>query len=975
MNSPLSRHCWMLLMVAVAVIAPGCHRNKSSSGAPAAPVLGSATINTSGGVGTNGNGGNGGAISIDHNLASPLTVSRYGTFDTTGFVVPTGSVELGANARTFMTPGAATLTPTVGSTAILGDDGLTPATGLRVGPGVTLTIDTNFPGAGVRNLVSLIFTHAVIIEGSIIAERADQAVAGDELSTSRSNLTIACSNVVMATGSLIDTSGVDDVANPGGAGGDITFSPTGTVVLRGAIDTRGGDGTVGGAGGFCQILAGGGFYHFGTVTLDGGTGSTGAGGNGGGVNWTAGQIFQPVPMINTGTFTGRGGGGATGGGAGADTTGTAFPGICYVENSGAGLYVNTGSFDFSGGDCTGTNGNGGSVISQLVWGNNYGVGPTTEVRTMGTITGRGGRGGSVSGNGGNGPIVRIRAIINGGVAGQDNLRGFFCGTTIDARGGDALGTSATSAGGNGGPVIIDTPVIGGTNSAQPGQAPVQIVGYLSFTTSGGAATDPANGNGGNAGGVTILNNQQNDPQLVPWIASIHNDVPITAVGGSSTGGIGGNGGSVTLSTTNTATATTGFLDRYVRNEADIDARGGDGALPGGFGGSFTMHDHVFVHNTGDFNGNGGAGNTGGGGQGGTVSLTSYQRVRNEGNLTKNGGASNSGVGGVANAASLTLSAPTAAFASRSVFNSGDIAAQGGASTISNGGVAGAVTISTGATAPFAASQFTTNEGDILAVGGSGGVDGAAGGAVSIFDHQSSANSGAINASGGAGGSGNGAAGGAVTISADIGVLNTGSIQADGGGSTSAAGGAGGAVQVTTATATGYFPTGSTENRGTIQTRGGTGGTTGGAGGGVDVYDHFTTTNTGAIDARGGGGGSGNGGAGGAVSVRSDITVSNAAAITTQGGASTGAAGANGGNVTVIGEWASHSGNVDARGGNASTTGGNGATINVMSSFGLSSVSNALMNVAAGTGATPGTIGRVRIDGIEVDLGNNGQVQL
>src|SRR5262245_20044286 len=199
MRIVVSRLCVLGL---AAVLIPACGGSKNS-GLPGSsgevptfvvPGTGGRFLESKGGTGNAGAGGAGGAINLASTSGSDLSVLAGNLTVDVGFTVPTFTPYLGTNPLTFLTPGPATLTPPLVPRPLLGNDGLTAATGFHVGPGVTLTIATNSPNTGLRTNVILNFLHSVWIEGTLVTAHQDLVAPGDAASLSAAHLSITGSN-------------------------------------------------------------------------------------------------------------------------------------------------------------------------------------------------------------------------------------------------------------------------------------------------------------------------------------------------------------------------------------------------------------------------------------------------------------------------------------------------------------------------------------------------------------------------------------------------------------------------------------------------------------------------------------------------------------------------------------------------------------------------------------------------------------
>src|SRR5579883_1989330 len=326
----------------------------AAGGMPAIPDFvvsgaGGRTLTSKGGAGTTAAGGSGGSLSISGISGSDLMLlGGAKTVDTT-FSVKAIHPYLGANPLVFTTPGPATLTPPLVGSSLLGQDGLTPATGLHVGPGVTLTIATNSPNAGNRTGIVMTFAHGVLIEGTIVTARQDLATPGDAASLSAASLSItAGENVVFTSVGSIDTRGSAGTSGTpnGGNGGAVFFDGGADGVYQGTIQTNGGDGFAssgtGGTGGAISLISGSFLFSTGSLTASGGASPASTGGTAGAVA-LVGSANNGAPAETAACFvssivTAKGGPGATGGGAGPSGT-TSFVtgtfGVIVTNNQGS----------------------------------------------------------------------------------------------------------------------------------------------------------------------------------------------------------------------------------------------------------------------------------------------------------------------------------------------------------------------------------------------------------------------------------------------------------------------------------------------------------------------------------------------------------------------------------------------------------------------------------------------------------------
>src|SRR5262245_46062748 len=262
------RRVALLLLAAAIIPACGGHGGESdqtvSSLPPCVvPGAGNLMVSAKGGDGAGGIGGAGGSVQVVATSGSDLKLLRGALSVDASFTPPTFTPFLGTNPRTFLTPGPATLTTTINSKTILGNDGIPAATGLRVGPGVVLTITTNFPDLpALRTTASVTFPHSIWIEGQVTTANADLTAPGDAGSNNAGTLELEGSNLLVAGGAAIVTIGRAGASllPDGGNGGDVFANIQATIVNKGTILTTGGDGFTsagnGGKGGFVVLLSG-----------------------------------------------------------------------------------------------------------------------------------------------------------------------------------------------------------------------------------------------------------------------------------------------------------------------------------------------------------------------------------------------------------------------------------------------------------------------------------------------------------------------------------------------------------------------------------------------------------------------------------------------------------------------------------------------------------------------------------------------
>jgi hypothetical protein len=565
-------------------------------------------ILTQGGEGFVADGGDGGNFDFQTYTGGNMEIRRTGVVDTS-FTVPTVTPEMGPNPLTVTAD--VTLTPD-GSWHVLGDDGINPATGLHVLPGVTLTLRGNVDTDGVPATMErarLDVDDAILIDGTLTGH-ADDVATGDGLSPDGLQLELHAGNLLLGPTGTVRLRG-DDAGPGGGDGGNFKVYTDRTILSQGQVVTRGGDGDVGGDGGdvYWHTYSYGALYVTGDVDASGGTGLNGVGGGGG---WYETHT-EYGPQCHSAHVLTRGGNGTLGGGDG---------GSIYFDVCDVGLLLNAGDLDSSGGDAT-LNGHGGDADYIEVY---YYTGP---VRLSGTYVARGGAGAG-SGDGGSGGDFEVYGY-------EDYIEdtyvayGFVLGAGLDLRGGNG------QAGGPGGSVDLYVDFDESHDPAQPALQSCVLCGYDRIVTSGGSGALA-----GGRGGSFDLAMEYGYNYDVEYIGSILNEADLDASGGSGAAGTGGPGGSVDMSTYDDATF---YFDRLLRNTGAIDTRGGNGGTAGGDGGYVYLYEYVLVDQLATIRTSGGSGTSGPGGNAGALDVVSDQTVNVSGVLRADGGDSTGAGGG------------------------------------------------------------------------------------------------------------------------------------------------------------------------------------------------------------------------------------------------------------------------------------------------------------------------------------------
>ena len=614
----------------------------------------------------------------------------------------------------------------------------------------------------------------------------------------------------------------------GGGGGVIRLTVTGTLQMDGTISANGGNGSSygggGGSGGSIWLTVGT-LSGAGSITANGGSGANSVGGGGGG-----GIIYIPC---NNNLFAGNasayGGGGANWGGAGTvliqsygqngqlilDNGGNAGTDTPLQSVSSTDLILHNGAIGLISGPLTFGN----LLVSSNAWlliTNNYSY---TVTLSSATIQAGGG----------------IIADAFGYAAGQGPGAGqyYYNNSTYPCGGAGHGGCGANSTGNYaaGGNTYDST-----TSPSSPGSGG----GNYSSISVGGAG-----------GGSIRLN--------VSGILEADGRISANGGNGSGSGGGGGSGGSIWL--------TVGTLS----GAGSITANGGNGVdgIGGGGGGgriAITYNNNSF---TGPVSAYGGGANWGGAG-------TVYLKTNSQsyGQLILNNGG-NAGTNTTFNASSIDLSVTGGAIgqgppggwsvrnlqiSTNSVLTtvastSAQTVSVTGNATINSGGAISVDGTGSGASSGIGAGA--TSSGSIKGGGGHGGFGAANpsgyGGAYDSIQLPGIAGSGGGNGSGSSIAPRGGAGGGALRLTVTGTLAVSGRVSANGkNGDVNSGGGSGGSLWITAGTLAGS---------GTISANGGSGNGLGGGGGGGRIALGYTTSAfTGPVSACGGSGYA-NGGAG------------------------------------------------------------------------------------------------------------------
>lgn len=665
------------VLAALALAATGCGGGGgggSTQDPEPAPTL---KILARGGKGTTGPGGSGGPISISAAAGSDVRVLATGSVDASfhrNLVPP----DLGPNPLTVAA--AQTLTPDAAG-ALVGDDGASPATGLWVKPGATLTLLPNVDWDGVPGLetVRLVVPGGLWVEGALtVGLRADSTVDA-------SDLRVAAGAAVLA--GRLDLSGLAATTPRGGHAGNLFVEADGGIQLAGVIRAVGGDGDKGGNGGIVSVYSAlYGLWSTADITTSGGAGSASAGGDAGWIellgSGSPGGSGSWGGAFSAGKITARGGPGASAGGKGASV---------YVAGYYNGSIVSSSDIDTSGGAATvDGSGGGGGWVSLKSW--------TGELRVAGTIVTRGGAAAGTM-TGGNGGGVYLALYDDDQTFGGLYVGAARIGAAIDTSGGDG------ATGGAGAEIIVD---LYPSAAYQPGAHVLELVGYAGIDASGGSGAT-----GGEGGDLLIQNDLAWTAGATPVIGGIRVEVPLTTAGGAGDGGDGGRGGDVNVYTyyvhdpSGTTDNGVPSYDRSTTVTAPIVTSGGDGA-GGGQAGGILLYDRMRV-SAPALTAAGGRGSAGTGGAGGTVEVMSDVQTELGGAIQASGGDGTTSGGAAGQVSAWGLYTRVA----------GDLSANGGACTAGTGGDGGRIDL-------VASGSATSFKGTASVRGGAGASAGATG---------------------------------------------------------------------------------------------------------------------------------------------------------------------------------------------------------------------------------------------------------
>lgn len=644
----------VLALAAAIVPACGGGGGGGGGGAPGGVSVSGLTLNLKGGNGTTGTGGDAGSISVYNNRGNDLQILKSGTINS-GISVPIYVPYLGSNVldvTSNMTLGVGSGL-TAGSTTVTNTSGT--VTGIRVRPGVTLTIQPNFdtdnadsdldPATGTREEVRISLSDGIYVEGTIKIALRDGSTAGDSLGPDTADFRITFSGAIVVTASgKIDLSGANNPSGTGANGGNWWYSYPDALYNAGTITTKGGDGQTGGNGGGLYIYTGyGAAVNTGTLVADGGTATSGNGGNGGTIYFYSNDYSY---LCNHGVISSQGGNGTADGGDGG-----------YIDlYTNYGAFFGTGTIRNPGGNSTsnGSGGDGGSIYAYI-----YG-----QIRLTGTLDSHGGNGAG-SGDGGDAGYIDLYGdYIYSVYYGEYYAGGIWLGAHVNSSGGN---------GANGGDGYELYVYQYDTGYSVVGQEPVVLAGYANIDAQGGSGAT----GGGDGGSFYAEVDYDSDEDGNYHAGSVENQASFNGRGGDATSGNGGDGSYFEM-----------YTPYYVyvpynygaKNSGNVDLSGGNGTTGGGWAGYFEIYGKYYATNTGNVTQIGGNGTTGNGGLYSSFYLNcDGGTTLNSGTLVGRGGGSTSGT--ARGGGSYYISGSR-------VVNTGSINANGASSTSGAGGYGG-----------------------------------------------------------------------------------------------------------------------------------------------------------------------------------------------------------------------------------------------------------------------------------------------
>ena len=660
---------------------------------PASPA-GAYTIDTSGGAASNGNGGSGGALTleihqgtlgghakifstgvVDASFETPAVDFNQGvipfavTQDTQLNSYPDQGSGIDSGDAVFQVTNDQTLYANVGGDALA-------VTSIEVDEGTTLTLANN---SGGNNKVQVQVQRDIRNAGTITTGLMPDGVSATPLS-------LTMSNYIGTKTSAIALDGHDADGATAGSGGALQVNCNGTLVNAGNIHAGGGAGNTGGAGGSVSLTTnvGGGVFNSGAIDNHGGASAADVGGVSNFIYLSGDYGGQ----FNSGPLTATGGVGTSGGGYGGEID---------LEGSDTGAVQNTGAISTSGGDCTtsGCNGGSGGVVRFQTQGGG-------ALLNSGDIDTSGGAGSNTNGVGGTGGNI-VAKNFDGSNAQNGNINlstgSTRCSGSITARGG------AGATGGAGGAIDFDLNV----SNLALGQE-IELRGYTDVTLNGGSAS----ATGGTGGQFTIeqdttANSPGNNQSNFGPAGAVINYANISTRGGD--GLLGGQSGQVHLQTQRNVN----FYDTFelAINGGTIDTTSGlttadnspNGAAPGEI--QIQLLGIAGVQNSGSIIGDGGdaSGANSEAGYANDVTFTSDTgTVLNTGTITLNGGAG-SGISG-SNGSGGNVNMYGVA-----VINTAAITCDGSSGSVTGGG-GGSITLFSSSGGPTVNSGTLTVDGGI-----------------------------------------------------------------------------------------------------------------------------------------------------------------------------------------------------------------------------------------------------------------------
>jgi hypothetical protein len=529
---------------------------------------GTSTIKTLGGAGLSASGGRGGNVVLSLNRGSGgghVKLFRTGRADAS-FTFPAVPAPALGSAPAIVSQ----------SVSIPRDVSLQPnlPSGTLFTSGESL-YSSNGPGNTATQMVALQIlagataTFAVASNQQIAVSLSSSCVNAGTIQTApvvngggrAGGLTLSCGDYFGDAGSALQAIGAaGTTGSAGSSGGNLTVA-TRSFWNKGSFDASGGAGAPGGAAGAISIVSDSIAFNTGNLTARGGdsTSATTAAGTGGAIS-----LVSNSDLNNSGRIDSSGGsGGATGGAAGTvqvsvSPSNQQSRGHFQSLGSAIGSLRNSGDIAALGGDAAAgcaTDCGGGNGARIQLWSENG------LLANTGSLSSRGGAG--AAGRGGNGANLLVAVFSDDSAVNNRIIPGgsLTMSGTVDLSGGSG------ASGGDAGSAAFDL-----DTRQQPNGQELILYGYPAIHTDGAGGVS----SGGDGGRIFLNNNLASfPPSTAVEGGSVISYADLTTTGGAASAGAPGNGGSIDFSTQSN-TYVPGPAFELALNAGIIIANGGSG---------------------------------------------------------------------------------------------------------------------------------------------------------------------------------------------------------------------------------------------------------------------------------------------------------------------------------------------------------------------------------------------------------------